>query len=224
MNDGKLGERGVDVVTGHQVHKSRTALFGYLNDRSSTLRPDGYGDERSSSSTMQRNHGGEWQDLEDGDADDSRILLGDESGRERSKGVRRRAVMVGWRMGVAMNLLLTSLTCVVAIVGFSLAISRDPGGSWDGTVIYTGACSTADHINLGLHAVVSIFAIVLLAGANYAFQVLSSPTRAEVDAAHASGRWLGIGIPSVGNLFHIGKTRGLVATGLVLVILALQIL
>lgn len=226
MNDGKLGERGVDVVTRHKVHKSKAAVFDYLDDRNSTALPDAYGDGRSSSSTMRRDHGGEWQGDDDGDADDSRILLGDENGRERLKGAWRRPAILGWRMGVALNLLLAGLVSVVAIVSFALAMSRGSSGNGTGTetVIYTGTCSTADHINWGIHAVVSVFTVVLLAGANYAFQVLSSPTRSEVDVAHSNRKWLRIGVPSVRNLFQNGKSRGLAATGLVLMILATHIL
>ncbi|KAI5923903.1 hypothetical protein F4810DRAFT_153074 [Camillea tinctor] len=38
-------------------------------------------------------------------------------------------------------------------------------------------------------------------------QVLNSPTREEVNAAHFSGTWLGIGIPSVRNAFRVSKFK-----------------
>ncbi|KAI1634849.1 hypothetical protein F4809DRAFT_651555 [Biscogniauxia mediterranea] len=38
-------------------------------------------------------------------------------------------------------------------------------------------------------------------------QVLNSPTREEVNAAHFSGSWLGIGIPSVRNAFRVSKFK-----------------
>ena len=38
-------------------------------------------------------------------------------------------------------------------------------------------------------------------------QVISSPTRKEVDLAHQRGRWLDVGIPSTRNLMGISWTR-----------------
>lgn len=38
-------------------------------------------------------------------------------------------------------------------------------------------------------------------------QCLSAPTRKEVDKAHAKGKWLDIGVPSVRNLTNIAKPR-----------------
>lgn len=38
-------------------------------------------------------------------------------------------------------------------------------------------------------------------------QCLSSPTRIEVDKAHAQGRWLDIGIPSIRNVRHLSRQR-----------------
>lgn len=41
---------------------------------------------------------------------------------------------------------------------------------------------------------------ILLGASNYTMQCLSSPTRAEVDAAHSKGKYLDIGLPSLRNL------------------------
>lgn len=49
----------------------------------------------------------------------------------------------------------------------------------------------------------------MVAGANYAFQVVSSPTRAEVTAAHKRGEWLDIGVPSFRNLGRVETSRRL---------------
>ncbi|ROV91529.1 hypothetical protein VMCG_09466 [Cytospora schulzeri] len=40
-------------------------------------------------------------------------------------------------------------------------------------------------------------------------QVLNAPTRDEVDRAHAKGRWLEIGIPSIKNAFHVSGFKTL---------------
>jgi len=46
-----------------------------------------------------------------------------------------------------------------------------------------------------------------LSGSNCAQQCLASPARAEVDRAHAKGRWPDVGVPSVRNLAGIQKRR-----------------
>jgi hypothetical protein len=66
--------------------------------------------------------------------------------------------------------------------------------------------------------------VVLLAGANYAFQLLSSPTRDEVNKAHEKKKWLDIGVPSFRNLGHIAKSRSILAVSVLLVGVATQVL
>ena len=38
-------------------------------------------------------------------------------------------------------------------------------------------------------------------------QCLGSPTRDEIDKAHAKGRWLDIGVPTMRNLLNINAKR-----------------
>ncbi|KAI2770771.1 hypothetical protein F4815DRAFT_496933 [Daldinia loculata] len=46
-----------------------------------------------------------------------------------------------------------------------------------------------------------------LASSNFFMQVLNSPSREEINAAHFQGSWLGIGIPSVRNAFRVSKFK-----------------
>lgn len=205
-NGGKLGERVVDVVTpmGHRPHQSRTAEFeGFLDD--ATTHHDG---DRSRSP---------------GDGDEEHMLGGYS---EKQQSDRRRVwkkSLVGWRGGVALNvllgvlILLTGVACLVyAAVKGMLSASE--------SVIFSGSCATAERIDFGVHALVDVFAAVLLAGGNYVFQVLSSPTRGEVDAAHARKKWLDVGIPSVRNLAHVAKSRAVLTVVVLLVAVATQIM
>ncbi|KAF2637831.1 hypothetical protein P280DRAFT_520953 [Massarina eburnea CBS 473.64] len=63
--------------------------------------------------------------------------------------------------------------------------------------------------NTGLHVVINVLSTMLLAGSNYTIQVLSSPTREDVDNAHAKGQWLEIGLLSPRNLRAIPWKRTL---------------
>ncbi|KAK0643100.1 hypothetical protein B0T16DRAFT_447151 [Cercophora newfieldiana] len=92
------------------------------------------------------------------------------------------------------------------------------------SVIFSGSCTKASAINWGLHAAISFFVVVLVAGANYVFQVLSSPTRTEVAVAHFRRRWLDIGIPSFRNLGHVGGVRVFLAVVLLVAAALTQII
>jgi len=61
--------------------------------------------------------------------------------------------------------------------------------------------------NTALHVLINALSTMLLAGSNYTMQVLSSPTRQDVDAAHARGQWLDIGVLSPRNLRLIPRKR-----------------
>jgi hypothetical protein len=66
--------------------------------------------------------------------------------------------------------------------------------------LYTGTCSDTALINSALHLGLNALSTLLLISSNYCAQVLSSPTRTEVDRAHKEHDWLDIGVPSVRNL------------------------
>ncbi|KAF5233638.1 hypothetical protein FAUST_8074 [Fusarium austroamericanum] len=54
-------------------------------------------------------------------------------------------------------------------------------------------------MNLWIHLAINIIGTCILASSNFFMQRLVAPVRADVDAAHRSGHWLEIGVPSVSN-------------------------
>ncbi|CAI6082892.1 unnamed protein product, partial [Clonostachys chloroleuca] len=57
------------------------------------------------------------------------------------------------------------------------------------------------------HILINIVSTLLLGASNYYMQTISAPMRQDVDNAHARGKWLDIGIPSVRNVLYIEKRR-----------------
>ncbi|EAQ92466.1 hypothetical protein CHGG_00701 [Chaetomium globosum CBS 148.51] len=102
----------------------------------------------------------------------------------------------GWRAGVAMIVLATLVILITGFVCLVVAISGVNAGA-GGSAVFEGSCGSAAAVDWGLHAVVNVFVVVLVGGANYAFQVLSSPTREEVEAVHQRGGWVGYWDPVV---------------------------
>ena len=208
-NGGKLGERVVDIAHQHQPHRSQMANFeGFYNEDSS-------------------HDGGSSAGRHGGPDDEQYILPG--SSREKgggcsSAGGSWRRSRIGWRAGVALNVFLSFLLLAVAIICLIvLAVYKGQALFADKSVMYTGSCAIASGIRWGLYGVASVFGVVLIAGANYVFQVLSSPTREEVTAAHEQKRWLDIGIPSVRNLGYIKRARAWLAVVILVVAVATQI-
>lgn len=120
--------------------------------------------------------------------------------------MRTRSLMTGWRAGVAINMFMAFLILAASVTCLALASAKGHMTTWESTLMQ-GNSTTVEGISRGIMAGVNIFAIVLIAGANYVVQILNSPTRAEVDNAHQNFEWLDIGIPSLRNLSLISSTR-----------------
>ncbi len=73
--------------------------------------------------------------------------------------------------------------------------------------IRRGSCPAIKHTGSRLHIAINVLSTMLLGASNYSMQFLSSPTRDEVDKAHAEQKWLDIGIQSFRNLVKIGRMR-----------------
>jgi hypothetical protein len=83
--------------------------------------------------------------------------------------------------------------------------------------LFTGDCTTASRLDSGLHVAINFLSSLLLGASNLCMQLLSAPTRSEVDRAHHRRKWLDIGIPSLRNLRYIALERkicwGILAVG-----------
>lgn len=80
-------------------------------------------------------------------------------------------------------------------------------GGIDGIGVFAeGDCGNIRAGNIVVHLLINVLSTVLLAGSNFCMQILSAPTRREVDKAHARGKWLDIGVPSVRNWTSVSWT------------------
>ena len=73
--------------------------------------------------------------------------------------------------------------------------------------IHQGSCKKTRSLSLWLHIVINLLSTTLLGASNYTMQCLTSPTRDEIDKAHARHEWLDIGVPSLRNLRRISWDR-----------------
>lgn len=74
-------------------------------------------------------------------------------------------------------------------------------------MVYSGDCGKIETKDTWVHLGLNVVATVLLASSNYCMQLLSAPSRTEVDKAHAKQKWLDVGIASVRNLRFLRKKK-----------------
>ena len=129
------------------------------------------------------------------------------SSRKSSGSRRSRWLGQGWRasskiaLGCAVTVLITNICLTIGIVTAGMKMM-------DGVyMVYEGSCSKTQTKDSWVHLCLNIVATILLASSNYCMQLLTSPTRSEVDRAHAKRTWLDIGIPSIRNLGSLRKKK-----------------
>ncbi|KAF4822696.1 hypothetical protein CGCSCA5_v002509 [Colletotrichum siamense] len=120
----------------------------------------------------------------------------------------------GWRSGLALATIAAAIVTLFNIVFLAVSASlmeAIPGQEYEG-ILFQGSCSRAKELSTWSHAVINILGSLLLATGNFTQQVLTSPTREEIDRSHAKKEWLHIGTPSSKNLTRIARKRVLVWT------------
>ncbi|CAG8333523.1 unnamed protein product [Penicillium salamii] len=122
---------------------------------------------------------------------------------DTSGGTRVRG---SWRFSILGGVLATTVILIANVVTIVVAYTNYHVEDHS-IAFFTGSCRTASMLTTMVHIIVNILSTVLLAASNFAMQCLNSPTRTEVDIAHAKRRWLTIGAPSIRNLFCVSKTK-----------------
>jgi hypothetical protein len=123
----------------------------------------------------------------------------------------------GWKPSA---ILFTTFTLLVFLTNLSVLIwatthtSHPTSSSTSTRILHSSStqaeCTTLTDLNRWAHLAINILSTVLLSGSNFCMQCLSAPTRADINSAHAQGRWLDVGVPSVHNLRWIrGRRRWL---------------
>jgi hypothetical protein len=118
-------------------------------------------------------------------------------GRLWIKGV----VLCSWVMGTVLI-----INTILTIIAAGLAYGGNNAQNFSFASMYKGKCSTAKNWSTGMHLVINILSTLMLGASNYCMQCLASPSRAQVDKAHAKRVWVRIGEPNIWNL--LSRQRG----------------
>lgn len=89
---------------------------------------------------------------------------------------------------------------LVIYVIFMIWASQRPGNGTGIRTIFEGECNKVNASNLGLHILINVLGGFVTTASVCAWYLLSSPTRQEIDEAHAMGRSFDIGVLSLRNL------------------------
>lgn len=114
--------------------------------------------------------------------------------RKEAMVLRLRFANEKWRRAGTINIILISICEVVVLTHFIISISRPGASLYRSTILFDGPCDKASRIDAILHLVVNVLSTAILASSNFFMQVVSSPSRLEVDKAHATLRSLDIGV------------------------------
>jgi hypothetical protein len=122
--------------------------------------------------------------------------------------ILQRKGFYGWRVGVLFGCCMSALVlcCNIGLI-VAGATSRAGYNSHGIADLLAGDQAVIARWNSAFHVLINTLSTLLLAGSNYTMQVLSSPTRLDIDQIHAKGQWLDIGILSPRNLWTIPRKR-----------------
>ncbi|KAI9148394.1 Long-chain-alcohol oxidase FAO2 [Paramyrothecium foliicola] len=118
-----------------------------------------------------------------------------------------RALAGPQRLALSAGALLAFIV-LCANVGVLAWIGKNCKVLEDGTAtLFEGSCETSEATTMWPELVINVLSTLLLGASNTCAQLITSPTRQDIDKAHAKGEWLDIGVPSVKNLKHMPRKR-----------------
>ncbi|KAI1802808.1 hypothetical protein F4811DRAFT_563008 [Daldinia bambusicola] len=108
-----------------------------------------------------------------------------------------------WRRTGLLNVALASVCVILLLVGLVISL-KSPGSSLNAsTIIFEGPCDKSSRTNTLLHLLLNMLSTGILASSNYFMQIVSSPSRDEIDKAHLYFYSVDVGIPSTRNFRFI---------------------
>jgi len=102
---------------------------------------------------------------------------------------------------------MSSLVLLVNILVLVVVSKRERGFEDGIAVPMTGTAEDMSWWSSAFHILINAMSTLLLSASNYTMQVLSSPTRNDIDKAHTKSEHLDIGVLSLRNLARIPKRR-----------------
>ncbi|KAK8044795.1 hypothetical protein PG993_004819 [Apiospora rasikravindrae] len=115
----------------------------------------------------------------------------------------------GWRRSGAYNILLAATCGLVLLVCFCISWAKPQQFPLllSTTLIHRGRCRDTGKLNIILHLALNIISTGILSSSNFFMQIVTSPSRPEIDEAHTYLRSLDIGLQSLRNLSFLSHFK-----------------
>ncbi|RAR12289.1 hypothetical protein DDE83_004177 [Stemphylium lycopersici] len=114
---------------------------------------------------------------------------------------------IGWRRTGIINLVSIWLLSIVILTLLSVSASNFRKHDTEGdvpapglSVIYRGSCSHSSNVDISVHILINAIGTLIIASSNFFMQILTAPTRKDIDRAHQRQKSLEIGVQSLHNL------------------------
>ncbi|KAH0153040.1 hypothetical protein KCU67_g9632, partial [Aureobasidium melanogenum] len=129
-------------------------------------------------------------------------LISEESSIKSSEDAKQ---LGSWRFTVRAGVLITSL---VALTNLGVLIWASTLGIKDGSAtVFEGSCEEMKRITFWVDLAINILSTLLLGASNNCTQLLVAPTRKDIDDAHATDRYLDVGVSSLRNVLTASRWR-----------------
>lgn len=113
----------------------------------------------------------------------------------------------GWRRTGAINVILAGACELILFSCFVASLSKRKTSSIGSTRIFEGSCERASTLNTILHLILNIISTGILASSNFFMQIVTSPSRKEINQSHARLRALKIGLQSPTNIPFLSRIK-----------------
>lgn len=132
-----------------------------------------------------------------------------------SRGGSRRGCLPesGWRRAALVNSIILGAMTVGMFCCLAASTSQTRGVT-KVNFFFNGTCGnggggggSAARLNVGLHLLINVVSTAVFASSNFFMQVVNSPSREEIETAHANGLYLSIGVTSARNLFRVSRFK-----------------
>ncbi|KAI0882824.1 uncharacterized protein GGS22DRAFT_190805 [Annulohypoxylon maeteangense] len=113
-----------------------------------------------------------------------------------------------WRRAGIFNLGLIFLYAIILLICLAVSLSR--GSSlYSTTIVYEGICQETNRLDLVFHFLLNLISTLTLASSGFFMQILSSPSRQEIDRAHQQLRSVDIGVSPIKNIRFVSLVKSL---------------
>ncbi|KAI6598771.1 hypothetical protein MCOR06_001481 [Pyricularia oryzae] len=114
----------------------------------------------------------------------------------------------GWQRTGIYNILLACTCALILSISLFLSVSWQEQHSFFGTSpIHRGRCKDTSRLSIILHLLLNIISTGIVASSNFFMQIVTSPSRPEIDSAHEYLRSVDIGLQSLRNVRWLSRSK-----------------